>query len=51
MSNIVEVFGSVTGDLEVYATFCKVCLVYVMKFSIVAPLIISERSAVEFSTK
>lgn len=44
MSNIVEVFDSVTGELKVYATFLKVCLLYVLKFSIVDPLIISEKS-------
>jgi len=51
MSNIVEVFDSFTGELKVYATFLKVCLLYVMKFSIVDPLIISEKSAIKFSTK
>jgi hypothetical protein len=51
MSNIVEVFDSVTGELKVYATFLGVCLLYVLKFSIVDPLIISEKSAVKFSTK
>jgi len=51
MSNIAEVFDSFTGELKVYATFLKVCLLYVMKFSIVDPLIISEKSAIQFSTK
>ena len=51
MSNIVEVFGSVTGELKLYATFLKVCLLYVLKFSIVDPLKISEKSAIKFSTK
>jgi len=37
MSNIVEVFDSVTGELKVYATFLRVCLLYAMEFSIVFP--------------
>lgn len=32
MSNIMEVFDSVTGEWKVYATFLKVCLLYVLKF-------------------
>lgn len=51
MSNIVEVFDCVTGELKVYATFLKVCILHVMKFSIVDSLIISEKSAMKFSTK
>jgi hypothetical protein len=35
MSNIVEIFYSVTGELKVYATFLKICPLYAMKFSIV----------------
>jgi len=48
---VVEVSDSATGEVKVYATFLKVCLLYVMKFSIVDPLIISEKSAIKFSTK